>query len=43
VRLRFVLDLRSAEIAAILDKSEGSVRVMLSRTLKLLRKIYEKE
>jgi RNA polymerase sigma factor (sigma-70 family) len=43
VRLRFVLGLRSAEIAAILDKSEGAVRVMLSRALKLLRKIYEKE
>lgn len=43
VHLRFALGLRSAEIAAILHKSEGAVRVALSRTLKLLRKIYENE
>ncbi len=43
VRLRFALGLRSAEIATILHKSEGAVRVTLSRTLKLLRKIYENE
>jgi RNA polymerase sigma factor (sigma-70 family) len=43
VRMRFVFDLRSAEIAALLNKSESSVRVMLSRTLKLLRTIYENE
>ncbi len=43
VRLRFVLGLRSAEIATVLQRSEGSVRVMLSRSLKLLRKIYENE
>lgn len=43
VRLRFALGLRSAEIAAVLHKSEGAVRVTLSRTLKFLRKIYENE
>ena len=43
VRLRFALGLRSAEIAVVLQKSEGAVRVALSRTLKLLRKIYENE
>jgi RNA polymerase sigma factor (sigma-70 family) len=43
VRLRFALGLRSAEIATIMQKSEGAVRVMLARTLKLLRKIYENE
>jgi RNA polymerase sigma factor (sigma-70 family) len=43
VHLRFALGLRSAEIAVILQKSEGAVRVALSRTLKLLRKIYENE
>lgn len=43
VRLRFALGLRSAEIATILQKSEGAVRATLSRTLKLLRKIYENE
>lgn len=43
VRLRFAMGLRSAEIATILHKSEGAVRVTLSRALKLLRKIYENE
>ena len=43
IHLRFALGLRSAEIATILQKSEGAVRVILSRTLKLLRKIYENE
>lgn len=43
VRLRFVFGLRSAEIATVLHKSEGAVRVMLSRALKLLRTIYENE
>jgi DNA-directed RNA polymerase specialized sigma24 family protein len=37
------MGLRSAEIATILQKSEGAVRVTLSRALKLLRKIYENE
>jgi RNA polymerase sigma-70 factor, ECF subfamily len=41
LRLRFGNDLRCAEIAAILEKSEGSVRMLLSRTLKFLRAIYE--
>jgi RNA polymerase sigma-70 factor, ECF subfamily len=41
LRLRFGNNLRCAEIAAILEKSEGSVRMLLSRTLKLLRTIYE--
>ena len=43
VHLRFALGLRSAEIAAVLHKSEGAVRVTLSRALKLLRRIYENE
>lgn len=43
VRLRFSLGLRSVEIAAVLQKSEGAVRIALSRALKLLRKIYESE
>ena len=42
LRLRFGNNLRCTEIAAILEKSEGSVRMLLSRTLKLLRTIYEK-
>lgn len=43
VRLRFAHGLRSAEIAMLLNKSEGAVRVMLSRALKLLRTVYEHE
>lgn len=43
VRLRFAHGLRGAEIATILQKSEGAVRTTLSRALKLLRKIYESE
>ena len=43
VRLRFANGLKSAEIAAVLHKSEGAVRVLLSRALKLLRNVYEHE
>lgn len=41
LRLRFADDLRCAEIAARTGKREGAVRVMLSRTLNALRRIYE--
>ena len=41
--LRFAYGLRSAEIAMLLNKSEGAVRAMLSRALKLLRTVYEHE
>lgn len=43
LRLRFADDLRCTEIAARMGKREGAVRVMLSRTLNLLRGIYEKQ
>jgi RNA polymerase sigma factor (sigma-70 family) len=43
VRLRFVNDLRCAEIAEVLGKREGNIRVMLSRALNLLRSIYAKD
>lgn len=43
LRLRFADDLRCAEIASRIGKREGAVRVMLSRTLNLLRGIYEKQ
>jgi RNA polymerase sigma-70 factor (ECF subfamily) len=43
VRLRFALGLRSKEIARVLQKSEGAVRIILSRALKHLRSIYENE
>jgi len=38
LRLRFVHGLRSSDIAAHLAKSENAVRVMLSRSLKFMRK-----
>ncbi len=43
LRLRFANDLHCSEIATVLQKSEGSIRMLLSRTLKLLRAIYAKE
>ncbi len=43
LRLRFANDLRCSEIAAVLQKNEGAVRMLLSRTMKFLRTIYEKE
>lgn len=41
LRLRFVHGLRSLEIGAVLGKQEGTVRVLLSRALKLLRAHYQ--
>lgn len=43
VRLRFANGLRSTEIAAVLGKREGAVRVLLSRALNFLRTIYEND
>lgn len=43
LRLRFANDLRCAEIAEVLGKREGTVRVMLSRALNFLRGIYAKD
>ena len=42
LRLRFSHSLRSPEIAKRLNKSEGAVRKLLSRTLNALRHLYEK-
>lgn len=42
LRLRFAHGLRSPEIAKRLNKSEGAVRKLLSRTLNVLRHLYEK-
>ena len=42
LQLRFAYELSYAEIATILEKKEGTVRMLLSRTLKLLRAIYDK-
>lgn len=39
--MRFTQDLRCAEIANRLGKREGTVRVMLSRALNMLRSIYD--
>ncbi len=41
--LRFGHGLSCAEIAPVLEKSEAAVRMLLSRTLKLLRVIYKKQ
>lgn len=40
LRLRFVHNLRSAEVAAVIGKSDGAVRMLLARALNLLRSIY---
>src|SRR5436305_91043 len=42
LHLRFVNELRCADIATIIGKSEAAVRMLLSRTLNVLRTIYEK-
>jgi RNA polymerase sigma factor (sigma-70 family) len=41
LRLRFAHDLSSPEIARLLNSNEGAIRTMLSRTLNLLRGLYE--
>jgi RNA polymerase sigma factor (sigma-70 family) len=41
LRLRFAYGLNSAEIARTLHSKEGAIRTMLSRTLNLLRSLYE--
>ncbi len=43
LQLRFAAGMRCKEIAALLNKSEGTVRSLLSRTLNILRAIYEKQ
>ncbi len=40
LQLRFSAGLRCAEIARVLQKREGAVRTLLSRTLRALRKSY---
>jgi RNA polymerase sigma-70 factor (ECF subfamily) len=41
LRLRFAANLRCGQIAAVLGKREGTVRVLLSRAITLLRAFYE--
>ena len=43
LRLRFGDNLRCAEIATVMGKREGAVRMLLSRALNLLRTIYEQK
>ena len=43
VLLKFIEDLDYAEIAAVLDKSEGAIRVMQFRALKELKQILAKK
>ncbi|QBD74737.1 RNA polymerase sigma factor [Ktedonosporobacter rubrisoli] len=42
VQLRFGHDLTCGQIAAVIHKSEGAVRMTLHRTLKLLRTLYSR-
>ncbi len=41
IRLRYVQELRLTQIAALMEKSEGTVRKMLTRTLRRLKTLYE--
>jgi RNA polymerase sigma-70 factor (ECF subfamily) len=43
VQLRFGHGLTCGEIASVIQKSEGAVRMTLHRTLKLLRSLYSKD
>lgn len=43
LQLRFTAGLRCAEIASTLQKREGTIRSMLSRTLNTLRSFYEQK
>ncbi len=43
LELRFVKNMRSAEVASVLGKSDGAVRMILSRTLNLLRTLYKED
>lgn len=43
LRLRFANDLHCSEIASVLNKSEGAIRMVLSRTMKILRAVYAKD
>lgn len=43
LRLKFVNGMRCTEIAPLLDKRDGAVRMLLSRTLNRLRSLYEKQ
>lgn len=41
IRLRYIQELRLTQIAGLMEKSEGTVRKMLSRTLRRLKTLYE--
>lgn len=43
LRLRYAQELRLTQIATLMEKSEGTVRKMLSRTLRHLRILYEQQ
>lgn len=43
LRLHFVAGLRCIEIAQLLNKSSGAVRMLLTRALRSLRSIYEQQ
>ena len=43
LRLRFANGLRCVEISRLLNKSEGAVRILLSRALNILRDLYDRQ
>jgi RNA polymerase sigma-70 factor (ECF subfamily) len=43
LRLRFANGLRCVEISRLLNKSEGAVRILLSRALNILRDLYDSQ
>ena len=43
LRLRFEAGLRCKDIATVLNKREGTIRSLLSRSLNFLRRVYQKE
>lgn len=43
LRLRFILELRHSEIAALLGKTEGAVQILFWRAIHSLRTLYQRE
>jgi len=41
--MKFIDELSLSEIAQVMDKSKGNVRVLLHRALKTLRGMFEEE
>jgi RNA polymerase sigma-70 factor (ECF subfamily) len=43
LQLRFAYDMRTKEIAQVLNRSDDVIRVLLSRSLNLLRRLYNRQ